>query len=518
MEPDKILDNTRIRKPLVCDTCKSEFVSHIKSRNKCEHLELVTNTVQNGKYHEIIKKNLYITLDKVNKHSNSLNKDITNTEDKLRNYYDKIRSDIDHTIDLKISEIMDEKRVLFDEIAAYHHECLLNFRTCNVYKQSLLDYIEQINAFYDEWQNKQVGPDKNKEILKAYEDAYTHKIELERKKIQFESFIFNKKIEFHESPDHKVGFLCDIFDHLPKFDQWNRIDLKQTLFLSITKEPSIKKPFIIIEEFDSKNLFCCYVNTNPNMFGISKIKLVITDSNGHYLRSINEETYENEFKVYKFKDLILVSLYSKIGRSNLKVYDENLHRVFYIESLILNSPVTSLYANDNYIYISYLSDDNFGQTIIYALNWQLEYVESTELNSSANKMSFPFYFPKEVDQIECYDSKMFLKFGNTITVVNEENGEIMKVLEIPCSCDFVIDTSGFFVIFCHGLKKIFYLNLNCDILDQNELIDFPRNLKFYYNKYQRTIFFYDSLQYFLYKMKNEKRIFKNSIHWYLEVN
>lgn len=123
-----------------------------------------------------------------------------------------------------------------------------------------------------------------------------------------------------------------------------------------------------------------------------------------------------------------------------------------------------------------------------------------------------------MDQIECFDSKIYLKYENTITVVSEETGEVMKVLDIPCASDMAIDMSGFFVIFCHMLKKIFYLNLNCDILDENELIEFPTNLKFYYNKYQRTLYFYDTAEYLLYKLKNDTRLFKNSIHWYLVVN
>ena len=129
-----------------------------------------------------------------------------------------------------------------------------------------------------------------------------------------------------------------------------------------------------------------------------------------------------------------------------------------------------------------------------------------------------FYYPNKVDQIECFNSKIYLKYETTITVIDEANGEIMKVLEIPCASDFAIDMSGFFVIFCHRQKKIFYLNLNCDILDENLLVDFPTNLKFYYNKYSRTMFFYDTSRYILYKMKNDKKVFKNSIHWYLQVN
>lgn len=135
-----------------------------------------------------------------------------------------------------------------------------------------------------------------------------------------------------------------------------------------------------------------------------------------------------------------------------------------------------------------------------------------------NKFNFSLYVPNKVDQIECYDSKIYLKYENLITVVNEHNGEIMKVLDIPCASDFSIDMSGFFVVFCQDKKRIYYLSLNCDVLDENELIDFPIDLKFYYNKYQRSMFFYDIKRFVLYKINDEIKVFKNSIHWYLEVN
>ena len=76
-------------------------------------------------------------------------------------------------------------------------------------------------------------------------------------------------------------------------------------------------------------------------------------------------------------------------------------------------------------------------------------------------------------------------------VIDERTGEVTKVLDIPCASDVAIDLS-FFVIFCKSVNKVFYLNLNCDMQDENELVSFPRDLKFHYNKYERSIFFYEA--------------------------
>ncbi len=193
-----------------------------------------------------------------------------------------------------------------------------------------------------------------------------------------------------------------------------------------------------------------------------------------------------------------MSLYSEVSRSNLKVYNEDLTRLSYIESLNHDKPLSNLFANENGIYLGYITTSNNkkdnknnteNNSIIYAMNWDLEYINST---NPPNKMNFPFYFPNSIDQIEFYNSKFYLKYQNTITVIDEKTGEIMKVLDIPCASEVAIDQSGFFVIFCKSFNKVFYLNLNCDVLDENELIGFPSNLKFHYNKYERTIFFYDS--------------------------
>ena len=152
------------------------------------------------------------------------------------------------------------------------------------------------------------------------------------------------------------------------------------------------------------------------------------------------------------------------------------------------------------------------------MNWDLDLVTTTSTKDHSKDMVFPYYFPNRVDQIECFDSKVYLKYENIITVINSDTGDIMKVLDIPCASDMAIDMSGFFVIFCRFQKKIFYLNLNCDILADNDLIDFPANLKFYYNKYHRRMFFYDSSECLVYKIQNEDKVFKNPIHWYLKVN
>jgi len=214
------------------------------------------------------------------------------------------------------------------------------------------------------------------------------------------------------------------------------------------------------------------------------------------------------------KDRILVSLYSKVGHSNLKVYDEDLTRLSYAESLNLEQPVSNLFANENGIYLRYRAAGASDSSVIYAMNWHLEYVAST---APPGKMAFPFYFPNSIDQIEFYAAKFYFKYENTITVIDERSGEVMKVLDIPCASDVAIDLSGFFVIFCKSVNKVFYLNLNCDVLDENELVGFPKDLKFHYNKYERSIFFYDSEEYVLYKMPDGTRRFRNTLHWYLKL-
>lgn len=302
MNSNSILSNTRIRKPLVCDLCKSEFVTQTPVRNKCEHLELGAQLAKDGRYYEILSRNFKITLNRVGKNSKSLSTDISNTEEKLKTYYNNIRLEIDEALEMLVRGLHYKKRKLFNEIYQAQVECEYNFDRCVQYKKELHSFLNTIDKFYAEWAEKQLSQENSKETLDAFKQAYLYKIELERKKIEYESFIFSKKIEFHKDNLHElqIGKLSHVTDRILPFVQWKKIDLKSTLFLNAARE-KIKEPFMFIEEFSSKNLFCSYVYKNPNQFGISKIKLVVTDPNGRYLRSKNEETFSNEFKVYKFK-------------------------------------------------------------------------------------------------------------------------------------------------------------------------------------------------------------------------
>lgn len=299
MKSNSILYNTRIRKPLICDLCKSEFVSQTPIRNKCEHSELGTQPIKDERYYEILTKNFKITLDRVGKNSKSLSNDIANTQLKLKTYYNNIRLEVDETLEMLVRGLHCRKRKLFNEIYQAQIECEYNFMRCVEYKMELHSFLKAVDTFYEEWAEKQLSDDHNKEILDAFKQAYLYKIELERKKVEYESFIFSKKIEFckNEKNELQIGSLMKIHDRILAFAQWKKIDLKATLFF----KEKIKEPFMLIEEFTSKNLFCVYLYKNPNQFGVSKIKLAITDPNGRYLRSIKEETFSNEFKVYKFK-------------------------------------------------------------------------------------------------------------------------------------------------------------------------------------------------------------------------
>lgn len=550
---------------LVCNLCKHTATP----MNKCEHsVQLGSSFQLTQKYNDILEKYFQITLDKMLKQSKSFRSNIENTEVQFVNYYNKIRNEIETCVENLLKDIQSEKNNLLSEIDMHQQECQTKFQNQVKYKNEIQNFLKEVDTFSKELplQTKD-----NKFKLELFKKAYFYKIEIERKKIEYESFIFNNKIQFCSSePQTKrlqnIGYLCHISDRLPTFDHWLQIDLKRTLYLNNMRgENAIDSPRLIVEQFSrSLNLFVCFVSNNPNLFNVSKIKLVVTEPNGNYLRSINEETLHNQFNVYKFKDLILLSTYTPIGYSNLKIFNENLDRVMHVEALALKMPLSCLYANQNYIYMAFSLSDKQDSTeislnddetyfykvvngeegsmtktkgsVLYAMNWQLEYVNTTQLNFQQKNttktdsqiqetIKFPYYFSHNVDQIERYDSKLYLKYKNTLTVVNEEteNGEIMKVLDIPCASDLSIDMSGFFVLFCHTQKKLFYLNLNCDVLDEDELFGWPHStkLKFYYNAYERTMIFYDEKEYVLYIIKeNEKTttLFKNSIHWYLEVN
>lgn len=76
-----------------------------------------------------------------------------------------------------------------------------------------------------------------------------------------------------------------------------------------------------------------------------------------------------------------MSLYSQISHSNLKVYNEKLERILYVESLFPTSPITALFANEHFIFYSSATDEDQEQTIVDAMNWDMEHVQSYSLDS-----------------------------------------------------------------------------------------------------------------------------------------
>jgi len=486
-------------KKLVCDVCHYRLTFESKKETDTEEESL----------HMTLISYFKSFLSEIDKSSSSLMRNVDHSEDRLKSYFDKIRSDIDLSVEKEIKRLTESKSALLNNVDCYQKETIDNLSVCETYRRELNSYLDTIRKYCEAW-DVDLSKNGNETILHQTRAAYSYKIELERRKIEFERFIFNKKlILFKEdvADENKIGYLSIVEDSLPVFEHWIKVDLNKTLYLSAL-DP-IEQP-IYIEEFDSNKLLCCFISKIADQFGMSKLKLIIMNENGIYLRSIKEKTYLNEFKIYKFKNQILFGLYSNYGNSHFKIYNEDLKCVAFLESLnFTECPIASLCANERLIYFCYQISDQ--STEIYALNWHLKHANA---EGSIKGMEYPFKFNRRVDQIECFESKMYLKHSNMITIINEENGDFLRVLELPCNCRFSINLAGFFVMFCNSENKIMYLNSNCDMLNENKIDGFPMDLTFYYNKYQKSFFFFGKNNYILYKFKNKQNVFKTSFDWY----
>ena len=96
---------------------------------------------------------------------------------------------------------------MFKEVDAYQRESEANFKACDAYKRQLAAFLEDAGQFADTWRNRPV--EEGEGVLEAFKKGYSLKTELERRKIHYESFIFNKKIEFHRDCGGRlnVGYL-----------------------------------------------------------------------------------------------------------------------------------------------------------------------------------------------------------------------------------------------------------------------------------------------------------------------
>ncbi len=190
MNSKDILSNSNVKKPLVCALCKSEYITNAPITEKCQH-ELISS-INSQRYNEILAKNFELTLAKIEQNTISLDKSISNSEQQILRYYDKIRQEINARVVSMIQEIESEKRQLFQVIDSNQKDCLKNYKDCELYRNDLVGFIKEADDFVNIWRHKSAG----ESVLDAFKKGYLFKIELERKKVHYESFIFNKRLSF----------------------------------------------------------------------------------------------------------------------------------------------------------------------------------------------------------------------------------------------------------------------------------------------------------------------------------
>ena len=552
-------DADRIQESLICTNCKGFLIEpktlpcgeticqrcldHIMSQNLackfkcciCEDLHSIPiNGFQTNKliarlvnpksdeiYRSKIVNYLKQSLDNIQKANLELNKSLKDSKAKIRNHCKRVRKEIESSLE-KITVILETQRnIILDQVTAIEEDCIRNLVRLDNYKEGLIKFLFEVLKFVGFWRQclKTLIPNE-KEILAALKMARNYESKLRTEKVRVESLTFNRKLlQFHENQNLElymnletpiIGSLSFIHDHFPDFRGWNKIELKHKLF----NETSYERPMssMFVEEFYNGNFFVSYIHKKANQFGVSKFKLVIFDSNGNYLRSCKEDTYSDEYKVCKCDDLIVISFRSIIGLSNLKVYNEQLHKIHCIDLLaFIPYPVQALCATGLNVYASFIQDK---KTLIYLIDWQMASVNSSVKEN--NNLTLPIRFNHEISQLECFDKFIYMKHRhiNQITVLDKNSGQVLNKFPILGS-KFYLDKNGLVISFCAETRKITHYNSNGEVLNQNEFPFFPTNLEFYVNKQNGNILFYDPTECVLYALKKGIQKYVSLVDWYL---
>ena len=88
----------------------------------------------------------------------------------------------------------------------------------------------------------------------------------------------------------------------------------------------------------------------------------------------------------------------------------------------------------------------------------------------------PFFFPADIKQFECKDGRYFWLDGTHLQILNEDNGELIKSVEVKAD-SFVFDSKENVVLLNKTSKELNYFNFDGVLTDCVMIYNNRDNLK-----------------------------------------
>lgn len=451
-------------------------VSLINETSRSNYLVLYSRS----KKSEILKNSLKV----IKNENKKLKQSIINPAGKVDDFCSFLETKIQHATEVKIQQINDMNEKLLNEIRQFKKNCNRNLDkdTKLVYERT----IETIDRFYEKWDYYLQSPEQDdNELIEAIQKSRQFQTTLIKSIFETENIIFSGKIlEFDENERllnaNTLGNFIYKNKTIPSFNDLDTIDLRKNFK---DQHSACKKIKLTILE--NGHYVIAYFSTNKFS------KLLLIDKNYNTIKEKNESTHSagffiNYFKLMSYKNLIV--LYSWMSKSYMKVFDEHLFQKAHYPNF--EGYFTAITFDDSNIICL-----DSAKSTLYIYDWNIK----LQLTLRTNNVDLNFHIPANTTQIECFDSKFFLRHKTYISVINQNDGKLIRYLNGISATRFLIDRrEKYLIAISDDLKKLVYFTFEGEIIYENEMTNFPDGLK-YFIDHRGGIIFFDDVKAMMFK-------------------
>ncbi len=172
----------------------------------------------------------------------------------------------------------------------------------------------------------------------------------------------------------------------------------------------------------------------------------------------------------------------------MKIFDENLVSKGHYPNF--DGYFTALTFDDSNIYCL-----DALKSILFIYDWNIK----LQATIRTNNLDLNFYLPNNTTQIECFESKIYLKHKTYISVISKIDGKFIRSFNGILANRFLIDKKEKHLITIgDATKKITYYTFDGEIIFEADLINFPDGLK-YFIDHRGCIIFYDDYRAIMYR-------------------
>ena len=172
----------------------------------------------------------------------------------------------------------------------------------------------------------------------------------------------------------------------------------------------------------------------------------------------------------------------------MKVFDERLYQKAHYPNF--EGYFTAITFDDSNIICL-----DAAKSTLYIYDWNIK----IQLTLRTNNSELNFHIPNSTTQIECFDSKFFLRHKTYISIINQNDGKFIRYINGISATRFLIDRKERnLIVVSDDLKRLVYYTLEGEVVYENELTNFPDGIK-YFIDHRGNIIFLDDIKNTIYK-------------------